>query len=39
MTHKTDTTVLYPARHHTFKYVEKDVQLTEVGPRFDMKCE
>ncbi|KAL8594737.1 snoRNA-binding rRNA-processing protein imp4 [Nucella lapillus] len=24
-------------RHHTFKRVEKETQLTEVGPRFDMK--
>ncbi|KAK7102446.1 U3 small nucleolar ribonucleoprotein protein IMP4-like [Littorina saxatilis] len=24
-------------RHHTFKYVDRELQLTEVGPRFDMK--
>ncbi|XP_076448318.1 U3 small nucleolar ribonucleoprotein IMP4-like [Babylonia areolata] len=24
-------------RHHTFKRVEKEMELTEVGPRFDMK--
>ena len=25
-------------RHHTFKWVDKELKLTEVGPRFDMKC-
>lgn len=32
--------ILYLCRHHTYKKTDqKNIELTEVGPRFEMKCE